>query len=490
MAVTSACLVSGVPRLRLLLALAGLLAACDPPADPRTAWLQTTLVLDNQVFLDTDPAQGRAKFARMSLDLYAFFRGTLGQYSRDLAAGGEAGGSRGAHVTADTADVALVGDPHLENIGSFRRADGELVLGFNDFDAATYGPYHFDLRRLALGFELAARQLELAEPARHARAAAAGYVAEILALGAAGAAPPAPDAPGKILRNLLKKAAEDGAAREELADYTRVTADERRMFLGEVEPGLPWELAAHTMTLATDQLAPLGAGEAADLTRMLAAWPETLLDPAAVPPEARRVKGLARRLGAGVASYAAPRYYALLEGPTAGLDDDLLLELKRVYDGAALPGLTRLPGRPFPDNGARVVAMQRALQPGRDCDPLLGHASVGAATFRVRDRSKYQRGLDLDRVAEKLAEGDWDEDDVAALADQAGRLLARAHASARRQSGPLALPFLVAAVAPDPEGLVAETLAFVADYAPVVEADHQRFLDILAANGPSLGYHP
>jgi uncharacterized protein (DUF2252 family) len=472
-----------VLRVRPLLGLLGLLASCDPPGDPRAAWLQTTLVLDNQVFLDTDPQQGQAKFAVMSLGLYPYFRGTLGQYGRDL---GEAGRFATDHVTAETTDVALIGDPHLENIGSFRRADGELVLGFNDFDAATYGPYHFDLRRLSLGFHLAAVELDLAEPARHAEAAAAGYVAEILALSAG--APRSATGEGRILANLLKKAAEDGEAREELADYTRVVADARQMFFGEVEPARTWEMASQAMQLATDQLLPATATETEQIAQLLARWPATLIDPASMSPGAARIKGVGRRLGAGVASYAAPRYYALLEGPTPDLGDDLLLELKRVYDGAVMPGLSRLPSRPFADNGTRVVALQRELQPGSDCDPLLGHAELGAASFRVRDRSKFQRGLDLEKLAEKLAEGDWTEDDIAVLADQAGRLLARAHAGARRQSGPLALPALAAAIAPDPEGLIAETLAFVRDYAPVVEADYQRFLDVLAIHGPSLGY--
>jgi len=475
-----------VPPVRPPLVLVALLAACDPPGDPRAAWLQTTLVLDNQVFLDTDPPQARAKFARMSLGLYPYFRGTLGQYSRDLGEGGGSGRLASEYVTAETADVALIGDPHLENIGSFRRGDGALVIGFNDFDAATYGPYLFDLRRLALGFHIAALALDLEDPTRHAEAAAAGYVAEIVALSAGTARGSTGE--GEILRDLVKKAAENGEAREELADYTRVVDGERQMFFGEVEPALTWEMSPHAMQLVTDHILPVSPGERQQLSQMLARWPATLLDPAALPPGAAHLKDLGRRLGAGVASYPAPRYYALLEGPTPDPGDDLLLELKRVYDGAVMPGLSRLPSRPFADNGARVVALQRALQPGPDCDPLLGHAELGAATFRVRDRSKFQRGLDLERLAEKLAEGDWAEEDVAVLADQAGRLLARAHAGARRQSGPIALPFLAAAIAPDPDGLVAETLAFVRDYAPIVEADYQRFLDALAALGPSLGY--
>ena len=486
-AVTSVAYRGAVPHRPHLLALAGLLAACDAPADARAAWLQTTLVLDNQVFLDTEPAEGQAKFARMSLGLFAYFRGTLGQYARDLGQGGGAGRTSSAYTTAETADIALIGDPHPENLGSFRRADGTLVLEFNDFDAATYGPFEFDVRRLALGFHVAALELGLEPPERHAEAAVRGYVAEIAAL-AAGAA--APREPGRIARHTLKKAAEDGALREELQDYTRVVAGERVLFTGDVEPGIAWTTAGHAMTVARDTVAAVTAAEAQQIAQVLADWPTTLHDPAALPPAARALKGAVRRHGAGVASYPAPRFYALLEGPSAALDDDLLLEIRRVYDPAALPGLPRLPSRPFADNGARVVALQRALQSTPDCDPLLGHASPGGAAFRVHDRSKFQRGVDLAKIAEKLAEDDWHADDVADLADDAGRLLARSHARARRQSGPVALPALAAALAPDPDGFVAETLAFVADYAPVVETDHALFLAALAAVGPSLGYSP
>ena len=43
-------------------------------------------------------------------------------------------------------------------------------------------------------------------------------------------------------------------------------------------------------------------------------------------------------------------------------------------------------------------------------------------------------------------------------------------------------------MAVDPAGLVEETLEFVGEYAPVLAADHERFLAALAADGPSLGY--
>ncbi len=478
--------------MRRVLASLALLAACDGGADGRAAWLQTTLVLDNQVFLDTDPAQAEAKFARMSLGLFAYFRGTLGQYVRDVVEAGGAGYVHSDFASAETADIALVGDPHPENIGSFRDADGQLVADFNDFDAATYGPFHYDVRRLALGFHLAGVELGVAAPERAAEAAAAAYVAEIAALesGEPGYVLTAGTSHGKIVDHMFKKADEDGRAREELGDYTRIVDDRREMFFGEVEAPVAWRMASDDapMMLATDEVVPVTQTESQLVDQLLAAWPSSLHDPAAMTPAAAIIKGVSRRYGAGVASYAAPRYYVLIEGPTTAPDDDLLLEIKQVYDPAPLAGVVRLPSQPFADNGARVVDQQRTLQTNAACDPLLGHASVGAATFRIRDRSKYQRGVDLAKIAEKMSEGDWHDADLEVLAGHAGHLLARAHASAPRQAGPVGLPAIAAVLARGPDEFVAETLAFVDEYAPVVEADFQRFQDTLAAAGPSLGY--
>ncbi len=475
------------------LALGGLLAACDAPPDARAAWLQTTLVLDNQVFLDTDMAQAQAKFARMSMSLYPFFRGTMPQFARDLAEGGGAGRGASRYATAETADVALVGDPHPENIGSFRGADGTLVIDFNDFDAATYGPYHFDVRRLALGFYVAAVELDAGEPLAMAEAAVRGYVAEVGAMAqgrAADTAMAAGEDHGEILNYTLRKAAEDGAAREELDDYTRVLGERREMFFGDVEPPVAWEVGEYAMPVARDAVAVASAAELQDVARLISAWPATLHDADVMSATAMTIKGTSRRLGAGVASFAAPRFYVLLEGPTPALDDDVLLEIKRVYDAPPLPGLQRLPSRPFSDNGARVVAMQRALQTTATDDPLLGHANLGGASYRVRDRSKFQRGVDLAKLAEKLDEGDFTAADLEVLAERSGHLLARSHARAARQSGEPGLPAIAAALASEPEGFVVETVAFVGDYAPVLAADYERFVAAIAADGPALGYSP
>src|ERR1700682_5340444 len=55
----------------------------------------------------------------------------------------------------DAPQLFSVGDPHLENFGTWRDADGRLVWGVNDFDEAAVMPYPLDLVRLAARIRLA-----------------------------------------------------------------------------------------------------------------------------------------------------------------------------------------------------------------------------------------------------------------------------------------------------------------------------------------------
>lgn len=474
--------------------------ACDAPAEDadRAAWLQTTLVLDNQVFLEADPDLAAGKFAKMALSRHDFFRGTVAHYARDSAQAGSPGYWPTDHLPPAAADIPLIGDPHLENVGTYRLADGRLVVDFNDLDAATYGPYHLDLRRMAvalrvagLAFEEAAPAFDEAARARLVRAALSAYVDELRRLSAARLAPPplfADDpALGPVLTDLVEKAAEDGLAREELGDYTVVDGGRRGLALGESEPPRRWSAGPYEQVVHEDALAPIDDDEAWLIDQVLKTYPSTLHDPAAAPAAALALKGAARRLGAGVASYPVRRYYALVEGPTPALEDDWLLELKQIYDPLQVPGLVQAPARPFADNGERLLFMHRALQCRPDVDPLFGVGSAGDLHFRVRERTKFQRGLDLARIAARLADGRFTAADVEALAAQVGVLLARAHARTRTLNGAPTLPALAAAIA-DADGLIAETEAFAAAYAEIVADDHRRLNELMADVGPSLGY--
>lgn len=465
------------------LALLSLLTACQTEDPGRRAWLQSTLVEDNRALLERAPELTADKFRKMASRPYYWFRGNMAVFVADAGRPGP-GFAPSRFTSAESARVLLVGDPHPENLGSFRLADGVMVLEYNDFDAAEHGPFVSDVRRLALGFAVAVAEAggDAAATAAAAEAAVRGYRAEIEAL-AAGEAPVEArrgDDLGKIADDLLRRGARDGDAGEALAEYTRVVDDRRVFFHGDVEPPLAG--------LVTDRLVAPTSAERALVVRLMADYPATLVAP--YPTSFFTIKDIARRLGAGVSSYPLRRWYVLVEGDTPALDDDRILELKELPDPPRPDRRPHLAPRGFTGNGARVALAQRHLHLTADRDPLLGWAERGAFAARIRERTKYQKGVEVDRIAEKLADRDWDQGDVADFAHLAGRLLARGHAQAPTLDGQPGLGPIAAAIDRDRGGFVTETVDFVMGYHPQVEADFDVFCALVEEEGPWLGYRP
>ena len=50
------------------------------------------------------------------------------------------------------------GDAHLNNFGMYGTPQREVVFDLNDFDEAVYGPWEWDLKRLAASVNVAGRQ--------------------------------------------------------------------------------------------------------------------------------------------------------------------------------------------------------------------------------------------------------------------------------------------------------------------------------------------
>jgi len=124
--------------------------------------------------LERDPELVAEKFARMARTPFAFFRGTS-WFSRETSH---------RFTTPASSQIAVLGDPHPENVGTFANAQGELVLEFNDFDLAHYGSYLDDVTRFAEGLWIVAAMANLERRQRVAlvEAMVNGYVAEVQAL--------------------------------------------------------------------------------------------------------------------------------------------------------------------------------------------------------------------------------------------------------------------------------------------------------------------
>jgi uncharacterized protein (DUF2252 family) len=479
-----------------------LVAGCALESDaPRASWLRHTLILDNQPFLDREYELTKGKFALMADDLYRFARGTSGQYARDTMAPGGAARMPSAYLSASTHRVAIIGDPHPENIGTYRRGDGQLTLEFNDFDAAAYGPYTFDLRRLNLGLALAAEQVNRELEARGqdaafsevatrrlVEAAARAYAQEIerIAEGAPRGPVFADQSWGAIADELFAEAGRRGDERHRLSTYSRLEGEARELVIGHLEPPRYVELGGRRQLVYEATIEAVSDAEARRILAQLEPYAASLVDATRASPQLFERVDVGRRLGVGVSSYPNRRYYVLLGG--AAREDAVLLDWKEVIDTVELVGLELFPSRAHASNGERLAARQRALHASRDSDPWLGFVTSGGESFRVAERTGYQRSFSVRRLARDLERGEVTAADFEVFARLAGQILARSHAETPALDGARPAAALAAAIGGDGDGLAAETAEFVAAYAPIVMQDYELFRELIAEHGFDLGY--
>ena len=87
------------------------------------------------------------RYGRMLVSPFTFYRGAALLMAADLAASPHSG-----------LRAQLCGDAHLSNFGLFASPDRRLVFDLNDFDETLPGPWEWDVKRLAVSFEVAGRE--------------------------------------------------------------------------------------------------------------------------------------------------------------------------------------------------------------------------------------------------------------------------------------------------------------------------------------------
>jgi uncharacterized protein (DUF2252 family) len=450
----------------------------DFPPDERAAWLRDVLIAENQAFLERAPELVEQKFALMASEPYRFMRGTAGIFWRDLQRPSPLYAIEWLQIEAEAAGVLLVGDPHPENVGTFRTEDGRLVLAFNDFDACTWGPFTGDLQRLILAWQLAWLQA--------APDTAGAYVADLVivildaytarmserANDSSNRVYDAEYVDGAIALDLFERAARDGDAQEALNEYAPRVGESRSLVRGDIEE--------RATLWFEDTLV--------DVTPLERRMVEFLLRTTEKSLETGAVLDVVRRLGAGVASYPVLRYYALVDGPTTSPEDDVLLELKETLNPVPAVSPVRLPAQPIPSNAGRAIWAQNSLYPGMTLDEWATSSIAGPMSFRVRERTSYQKGFDVARLASRLQSGRWTQEDVFQFAATTAEMLADAHANSPH---PTAAPGAVASAivrSLDDPGSRLKLLGWVAAARGQLLEDARRFVEMREQFGNDLGY--
>jgi hypothetical protein len=374
--------VVGIPTLRRFLLVSLLLAACGRDEAARARVLTGILAREERVAAARDPEAVHEKWQRMSRDAFAYFRGSAAVFERDLAGRDE--------LLAGGGTVALVGDPHPENVGAFLWGD-EWSLEWNDFDRARYGRASDDVLRLGVGFWVASEIAGLGRSRRErvVRKVARGWADEIAALAAG--RPPVEIRPGKGFGRI---------AMDLIAEAKRTVRSSPSVARG----------------------ATIADADAARVRALLAAWARSRGEE---PPEAVGME----RTKSGVASRALERWRVRVEGPSPDASDDFVLEVKETRNS-------------HPD---RVVEAEREVQ-RRVFDPWLGLAQDGRRAFLIRSIPPWRETADVERIAARVRTRVWRYRDLRTFAHETGRLLARAHALSHAPAAPAPVGALARAV--------------------------------------------
>ncbi len=435
-----------------------LLAACADVGNlgPREQLVISTLADDNYVWAQRDPDIVADKLVKMQRSPYIWLRGTAAVFWRDIMDPGEARPAT-AFGSPASSRVLLVADPHPENAGTFQAADGTMVIDWNDFDSAGYGPYEGDLRRMIAGLIIAADDPTITDDI--ARNAATGYAQQIAALAAGKPVVPVGVGAEPYFDKIIAKAQANAAAGKTIDEIAPVVADGvRAIAFGDVEP-----VAADGVI--ENRLAPVGADAAVWIDEAIAAWRTH------VPGELGAVKLRARQYGSGVESYPTLRYEVVLEGPTAAIDDDLVVELKEEREGLVIANVPILDVAPWSSPAARDVDAAHHLQALPEEDLLLGVGDVAPLSIVVHHETDYQKGVNADDLAALAAGSDAKRDQLRALATRFGQMLATSHGKAPTADGVPGWSVIAPLIAGQTDAFVAEVMALSEADAAQVAAD-------------------
>ncbi|MFJ4123226.1 DUF2252 domain-containing protein [[Kitasatospora] papulosa] len=395
------------------------------------------------------------RVGRMAATPFAFLRGSAGLMAHDLT---------GTPVTGVGAQ--LCGDAHAANFGLYGDARGNLVIDLNDFDETVFGPWEWDLKRLATSLVLAGREAGADEDTcRQGAYDTVGAYRRTMRL-LAGL--PALDAWNAIADEELVSHTD---ARDLLGTLERVSAKARNNTSARFAARSTEECedGGRRFVDAPPVLRRVPDAEAAAVAAGLEGYLGTISEDR-VPLLARyAIHDVAFRV-VGTGSVGTRSYVVLLLDHRG---EPLVLQVKEARPSALSPYLPQV-GFDVPEavhEGRRVVLGQKRMQVVSDI--LLGWAEVDGRPYQVRQFRNRKGSVDPAALAA---------DQVDDYGRMTGALLARAHAHS-------ADPRLLAGYCGKNSELDAAVADFAVTYADRTEADHAELVQAVRAGriGAELG---
>lgn len=368
------------------------------------------------------------KKGAIKADVFSFFRGTDFLYLEDILESQKLAspGMGWEFSKHNEAHIWVNADQHMSNFGSFHDALGRLVYDINDFDEVMIGSYAIDLWRASVSVLLQARinGFTISEGKELVRSFAYAYFNTVISY--------------------------VGNDNELYFDLTMANT------YGPVKAQLEQVLKTNTRVLMLDKFAPLNSTGMRAFTesdrnipvsdktfkQFHRAWPEYIVSSTLFHRKAFgnstaleqintkratdigyfNIKDISERLNSGLGSLGSRRYYVLIEGPTTGQDDDVILDVKYEAEPSwfdyCSPEAIKLNN--FSDNGERIVMGIKALS--MHSSPSIGYAKFDDGSYLVRPRSPWKGAVDAATLT--------DLEEFRQVCTQMGVLSATAHSRA------------------------------------------------------------
>ena len=440
------------------------LASAASAATPRSDSVVSGIRAHNQPFAAVAVSgELDAKMKTMARSPLNFFRGTNHLFFHDMRTL-----PASAYVTPATGRTWLTGDAHLGNFDASRDSTGKTVFKLSDFDEGHRGQYVWDLRRLAASMALSGRANGLSDgEIRKAVEAMVGAYADKMRVFAGS---------DEELGFQLVAANTAGAVADTIAKA------EARPPMAVLSKFTQLNLGKRTFRTLPDLVA-VSQADHRGIADAIGAYVDT------IPPSLRRpagfyaVKDIRRKLHSGLGSLGRLRYYVLIEGASAAVTDDVVLEMKQQSVSAVVFAMERTPstdGSRSRSDGARAASTARAMLVRADA--LTGDATVSGVPYYVHENAAQQKDFSAKPLRTLQA--------FSAAAAYFGQALASAHAVSDRDRDPSIvyediagegavdedIDARIAAAITSRSGLQTEIADFALAYAAQVQQDWQAFV--------------
>lgn len=396
----------------------GLASLAPVGAADRTAYVVAELNAQNAALTS---ALRTEKYTLMEADFFAFYRGSNHLYWKDYGTSSQL--STYGNVAATR--IWLQGDMHASNFGSFSNDQNKVVYDANDFDEAVLGDYQLDMWRAAVSLVLIMRDnggFSASDESNVVDSFTEWYLDTIEARRGNSSETTATYTKSNTYGQLddLLIAAEGKTRKQMLDKWTSKNGSGIRY----LNPAINSDLAA------------VSGSVAAAITAQMVNYGATLSGGITYSSSKFAVKSVSQRLHAGVGSLGTTRYYVLIEGPTTGQDDDVILDVKAqsapsAYLNLCASAVTATNTAAGSNHAKRVVTAAKAL--GNYVDDYLGWMTVSGQIYSVKERSPTKDDIDTTTLTTF--------DKMTKMAEQWGAILATAHCRADLDANAANVPY-------------------------------------------------